>query len=71
MYTALIAKFTQRPELRDALIQTGTEELQEVSPKDHYWGLGADGSGQNKLGRMLQLVRAKLPNRLVSANAEP
>jgi len=63
MYQALTAKFTQRPELREALILTGTEELQEASPKDYYWGVGADGSGQNKLGRMLQLVRAQLPNR--------
>jgi hypothetical protein len=61
MYTALIAKFTQRPELRTALLNTGTEELHEVAPKDFYWGLGIDGTGQNKLGRMLQLVRAKLP----------
>ena len=70
MYSALIAKFTQRPELREALILTGTEELQEASPKDYYWGVGADGSGQNKLGRMLQLMRAKLPNRF-TVSVEP
>lgn len=63
MFNGLIAKFTQRPELRDALLLTGTEELIEASPTDFYWGVGKNGTGQNKLGRMLQLVRRDLPNR--------
>jgi ribA/ribD-fused uncharacterized protein len=63
MYTGLIAKFTQRAELREALLLTGDEELIEASPTDYYWGCGKDGTGQNKLGRMLQLIRRELPNR--------
>jgi hypothetical protein len=60
MYSALIAKFTQRSELRQALLLTGDRPLIEDSPTDYYWGRGAKGTGQNKLGRMLQLVRSKL-----------
>jgi ribA/ribD-fused uncharacterized protein len=63
MFQGLVAKFTQRPELRDALLLTGTEELIEASPTDFYWGVGKNGTGQNKLGRMLQLVRRDLLNR--------
>jgi ribA/ribD-fused uncharacterized protein len=62
MFSALIAKFTQRKELRDALLLTGTEELIENSPTDFYWGIGRNRTGLNKLGRMLQLVRVRLPD---------
>jgi ribA/ribD-fused uncharacterized protein len=61
MFSALIAKFNQREDLCAALYSTGEEELVEASPTDYYWGIGKDGTGLNKLGRMLQLVRAGLP----------
>jgi len=61
MFSALISKFTQRKDLREALRSTGDEPLVEKSPTDYYWGIGEDGTGLNKLGRMLQLVRASLP----------
>lgn len=64
MFQGLTAKFTQRKELRDALLLTGDHELVEDSPTDTYWGIGKDGTGQNKLGRMLQLVRSRLPNHI-------
>ena len=60
MCTALTCKFTQHPDLRDALLLTGSEELVEDSPTDHYWGIGRDGTGKNKLGRMLMLIRNSL-----------
>lgn len=60
MFQALTAKFRQRRELRAALLLTGESDLVENSPKDHYWGIGKNGTGQNKLGRMLQLVRSQL-----------
>lgn len=62
MFTGLIAKFTQRKELREALLLTASEELVEDSPTDLYWGIGKNGTGLNKLGRMLQLVRSQLIN---------
>jgi ribA/ribD-fused uncharacterized protein len=60
MCAALTCKFTQHPDLRDALLQTGAEELVEDSPTDLYWGIGRDGTGKNKLGRMLVLIRSRL-----------
>jgi ribA/ribD-fused uncharacterized protein len=56
MYSTLIAKFSI-PTLRSKLLSTGAEELIEASPVDGYWG-EAKGFGKNKLGRMLQLIRA-------------
>lgn len=58
MYTALICKFTQHADLRTALLNTGSEELVEDAPRDYYWGCGETGTGQNKLGRMLMLIRS-------------
>ena len=60
MFAALVAKFTQRRELHQALFFTGNTELIECSPFDYYWGIGKDRAGLNKLGRMLQLVRSRL-----------
>ena len=60
MYEALHAKFTQHPELKAALPHTGSSVLIEDSPKDYYWGCGKDGSGKNKLGRLLVQLREEL-----------
>lgn len=57
MLQAVIAKFTQRPELRRQLLATGDQELIEASPTDLYWGSGKKNDGLNKLGRMLRHVR--------------
>lgn len=61
MFSALIAKFTQHKDLCEALRSTGVHELIEASPTDYYWGIGKERTGLNKLGRMLQLVRTRLP----------
>jgi ribA/ribD-fused uncharacterized protein len=34
------AKFSQRPELRSFLVQTGSRALVEASPVDRVWGVG-------------------------------
>jgi ribA/ribD-fused uncharacterized protein len=60
MKNALIAKFTQHPELRDKLMETGYDELVEDSPIDWEWGCGSDGRGENKLGKLLMEVRQEL-----------
>lgn len=57
MYECVLAKFLQNDRLRAALKATLTEELIEDSPIDYYWGCGADGSGQNMLGKILMKVR--------------
>ena len=59
MYQALRLKF-QRPALQSLLLGTGTRPLVEASPFDHFWGAGQDGSGQNRLGHLLERLRQEL-----------
>lgn len=60
MYQCCLAKFTQNEDLLDRLMDTGEEELIEDSPIDSFWGCGADGKGQNNLGKVLMRVRKDL-----------
>lgn len=57
METALKAKFTQHPILRNILINTGNKTLVEHTVIDNFWGDGGDGSGQNNLGEALMRIR--------------
>lgn len=64
MLTALTAKFTQHPDLRNKLLATGDSYLVEhtvgsVRP-DPVWGDGEAGEGKNWLGRLLMLLRDQL-----------
>jgi ribA/ribD-fused uncharacterized protein len=60
MLECVQAKFEQHKDLRDLLLSTGDEEIVEDSPIDSYWGCGADGKGQNNLGKILMEVRSRL-----------
>jgi N-glycosidase YbiA len=60
MRRALRAKFISHADLRDLLLSTGEEEIIENAPGDYYWGVGADGSGKNMLGKLLMELRAQL-----------
>jgi N-glycosidase YbiA len=60
MFKAVLRKFETHRELRTLLLSTGEEEIVESAPGDYYWGCGADGSGQNKLGKLLMEVRSIL-----------
>ncbi len=60
MKKALLKKFQTHREARSRLLATGDEVLVENAPGDYYWGCGADGSGQNRLGILLMEVRAVL-----------
>ncbi|MBX3051585.1 MAG: NADAR family protein [Caldilineaceae bacterium] len=60
MYRATLAKFESHPDALASLLSTGEEELVEASPRDFYWGSGADGSGLNRYGQILMQVRALL-----------
>ncbi|MDB4766629.1 NADAR family protein [bacterium] len=60
MRWALLAKFTTHAELRDALLNTGNEELVENAPTDYFWGCGQLGGGQNMLGKLLMETRTAL-----------
>ncbi|MBT3014018.1 MAG: NADAR family protein [Candidatus Thiodiazotropha sp. (ex Lucina aurantia)] len=63
MRMAVQKKFTTHPELRELLVSTGAENIVENAPGDYYWGCGADGSGKNMLGIILQEVRDELLNK--------
>ena len=60
MLEAVRQKFKTHKVLAELLLSTGEEELAEAAPGDYYWGVGADGSGENRLGRILEQVRAEL-----------
>lgn len=51
------AKVLQHEEIYDLLMESGHEVIIEDSPIDYYWGCGHDGSGKNKLGRVLMEIR--------------
>jgi predicted NAD-dependent protein-ADP-ribosyltransferase YbiA (DUF1768 family) len=42
------------------LLSTGETPIVENSPIDYYWGCGADGTGENRLGAILMDVRDTL-----------
>ena len=60
MERAVSAKFAQHAELRALLLATGDEELEESAPTDTYWGVGRDGTGLNKLGKLIASIRSNL-----------
>lgn len=60
MTRAIENKFAQHPRLAFWLVATGDSEIKEHSHIDDYWGDGGDGSGQNKLGRILMRERELL-----------
>ena len=60
MDRAVRRKFELHAGLRELLLATGEEPLEEAAPSDYYWGVGREGTGQNKLGQLLMRVRAEL-----------
>ena len=57
MLEAVTAKFETHAELAELLRSTGERMIVENAPMDAYWGCGPDGTGLNKLGKMLMAVR--------------
>ena len=60
MREAVLAKFTQHPELKEILLSTGNAIIIEHTTNDSYWADGGDGSGLNMLGQILMSVREEL-----------
>lgn len=60
MARVLEAKFRTHPAARDLLLATGGRELVESAPGDAFWGAGPEGMGENRLGRLLMDLRARL-----------
>ena len=64
MLEAVRAKFRQHRRLADRLLATNDALIVEHTAADAYWGDGGDGSGENRLGRILMYVRAELREEL-------
>lgn len=54
------AKMAQHADIVDVLKKTVGHGLLKVFPTDYYWGTGADGSGQNMLGKIWMKLREDL-----------
>lgn len=53
-------KYRQNPDLASRLLATADAEIIEDTSNDAYWGIGRDGGGQNRAGRILMEVRQAL-----------
>ncbi|OJJ21782.1 Swarming motility protein YbiA [marine bacterium AO1-C] len=60
MLEAVHAKFAQHADLQELLLDTGDAKIIEHTENDDYWGDGGDGSGKNRLGKILMKVREEL-----------
>ncbi|MER3435753.1 MAG: Swarming motility protein YbiA [Leptolyngbya sp. ERB_1_1] len=69
MREALYAKFTQHPDLKQKLLDTGDAVLVEHTRNDTYWGDGGDGTGRNMLGQLLMEIRKRLRNEIANESA--
>ncbi len=64
MRSAVLQKFMSHRDIQQQLLATGDETLVEDSPRDYYWGCGADRTGHNYLGKILMNVRQEIRVRL-------
>lgn len=53
-------KVEQNPYVKKKLLQTGTVEIIEDSPKDDFWGWGPDKNGRNELGKIWMRLREQM-----------
>jgi ribA/ribD-fused uncharacterized protein len=60
MRAAVLAKFRTHEDARQLLLSTGDQQIIEDTTADHYWGCGTRGTGRNRLGQILEEVRAQL-----------
>ncbi|MFM2381384.1 MAG: hypothetical protein RLZZ76_151 [Candidatus Parcubacteria bacterium] len=60
MEMILRAKLVQHADIREVLLATGDRELLKVYDTDYYWGTGADGTGENRMGKLWMKLREEL-----------
>lgn len=60
MTRGIYIKCKTYPEVIEALLASGDLTILDTSNFDYFWGCGRDGRGQNKFGKILMDVRAKL-----------
>ena len=54
------AKLAQHTDIAKVLKMSGERELLKVYDVDYYWGTGADGLGENQMGKLWMKLRAEL-----------
>jgi len=54
------AKLAQHNDVREVLRATGTRELLKVHDTDYFWGTGANGTGENHMGKLWMKLRSEL-----------
>lgn len=54
------SKIDQHSDVRKILQDTNGREIIKVHTEDYYWGIGADGTGLNKMGHILMELRNNL-----------
>lgn len=60
MTRAMYCKCKAHGEVEAALLDTEDRPLANNAYGEYYWGIGRDGRGQNRFGKILQNVRNKL-----------
>lgn len=64
MEKGVYLKFCSHKDLRTKLIDTGNEDICEMTTKENYWGVGPLKDGANHMGRILMKVRDRLKGEL-------
>ena len=64
MLRILKYKFDQHPILKENLLNTGLRPIIQHTRADDFWGDGGDGSGENKLGKLLMKLREHYYNQI-------
>lgn len=62
MEEILRAKYAQHKDVEDALTRSGNKNIMENSPTDSFWGIGADGQGENVIGVLWMKIRKEYSN---------
>lgn len=59
MHEIIVAKADQHVDVRERLKKTKGRTIIKDSPMDSFWGCGADGLGENNLGKIWMDIRGK------------
>lgn len=54
------AKLAQHPDIALVLKMSGKRELLKVYDTDYFWGTGADGTGENQMGKLWMKLREEI-----------
>lgn len=60
MKAIMRVKLEQHVDVRAALLETGDAEIRKNHPDDSYWGTGAEGIGENMMGKIWMELRDEL-----------